>query len=300
MLFNIQRWSLHDGPGIRTTVFFKGCPLRCRWCSNPESWSFEKQLLVDTERCAACGACIEACPTGANRVGGQAIAVDRDKCIACGRCVDRCPQAAREVVGQAAATDRIAGMLERDAVFYRASGGGVTFSGGEPFARMGLLRRLAEACTLSGISTAVETSGFFLLGDALETLDWIDDIFIDLKHTDDAIHKQLTGVSNRRIIENILCLDEMGRALTLRIPLIDAITSTDENIAGVIALCGRLKHLREVELLPYHDLGAGKYDRLGLPYDKNMAAPRHETLASILARLHAHGIEARCPSLPAR
>jgi pyruvate formate lyase activating enzyme len=298
MFFNIQRWSLHDGPGIRTTVFFKGCPLRCRWCSNPESWSFEKQLLVDTQRCSACGACIEVCPTGANRMAEGKIAFDRGRCIACGRCVDCCPEDVREVVGREAVADRIAGMLERDAVFYRASGGGVTFSGGEPFARMDLLMQLARVCTHAGISTAVETSGFFPLDQAAQTLDWIDDIFIDLKHTSDTLHNQLTGVSNRRIIENILRLDEMGRALTIRVPLIQGITSTEQNIAGIVRLCRRLTHLIGVELLPYHNLGAGKYARLGLPYAGDMAAPRWETTAQILARLRAHGIAARCPSVP--
>jgi pyruvate formate lyase activating enzyme len=300
MLFNIQRWSLHDGPGIRTTVFFKGCPLRCRWCSNPESWSFEKQLLVDTERCAACGACIAACPAGANRTSGSAVVFDRGRCAACGRCVDGCPQMARELVGSDWTADRIIRMLERDAVFYRASGGGVTFSGGEPFARMDLLLRLARACSLAGIATAVETSGFFSLADAAETLEWIGEIFIDLKHTDDVLHRQLTGVSNRRIIETILGLDKMGRALTIRVPLIQGLTSTAANVAGVIDLCRRLKHLKGVELLPYHDLGAGKYARLGLPFNADMAAPRPEATARIVARLRAQGIAASCSSIPVR
>jgi pyruvate formate lyase activating enzyme len=298
MLFNIQRWSLHDGPGIRTTVFFKGCPLRCRWCSNPESWSFEKQLLFDAKRCCACGACIDVCPAGANRMSGQVVALDRSKCVACGRCAARCPGDARELVGQDGETDRIVRMLERDAVFYRASGGGVTFSGGEPFARLDQLMKLARACVLASIPTAVETSGFFSLDDAVQTLDWIDDIFIDLKHTSDPVHKRLTGVSNAVIIENILRLDEMGRALTVRVPLIQGITSTEENIAGLIGLCKRLRHLISIELLPYHDLGAGKHLRLGLAYDADMAAPRQETVQEILSRLHAHGIEASCPSVP--
>jgi pyruvate formate lyase activating enzyme len=300
MLFNIQRWSLHDGPGIRTTVFFKGCPLRCRWCSNPESWSFEKQLMVAIERCSGCGGCMEVCPTAANRTDGRTVTFDRSRCRACGLCVDRCPQTARELAGLDMTADRIIEMLARDAVFYRASGGGVTFSGGEPFARLDLLRQLAKACTLAGISTAVETSGYFSLNKAAEALEWIDAIFIDLKHTCDAAHKQLTGVSNRRIIDTILSLDEMGRALTLRLVLIDRLTSTAENIDGVIALCQRLRHLVAVELLPYHDLGAGKYARLGLAYDAQVRAPRRETIEAILARMRSHGIAASCPTLAAR
>jgi pyruvate formate lyase activating enzyme len=295
MFFNIQRWSLHDGPGIRTTVFFKGCPLRCRWCSNPESWSFDEQLLFMKERCCGCGACIDVCPRNANTPDGGHVAVDRDKCVACGQCAQVCPQHARECIGRELPVDQVMKMLERDAVFYRSSDGGVTFSGGEPFARMDLLRRLAGACVFAGIRTTVETSGFFPLKEAIGIFDWIDEIFIDVKHTDDIIHRKLTGVSNKPILENIVALDKMGRRLTIRIPLIKDLTSSAENIEGVIELCSRLQNPAAIELLPYHGLGAGKYAALGLSYASGMAAPGRRTIERILDRLRARGLDAACP-----
>jgi pyruvate formate lyase activating enzyme len=293
MFFNIQRWSLHDGPGIRTTVFFKGCPLRCRWCSNPESWSYQKQLFFMKDKCSGCGSCIVVCPAGANTLRGGELEYDRSKCVQCGYCVDICAENARELVGQDLSVDEIIRILEKDAVFYRSSGGGVTFSGGEPFAQMDVLRQLAKGCASSGIRTAVETSGFFSLPPAIDILDWIDDIFIDLKHMNDSVHQELTGVSNQTIIENIVRLDETGRRLILRIPLVKDLTDTMENIDGVVGLCSRLKNLIGLELLPYHNLGAGKYSGLNLPYEAGMAAPERDIVKSIIKRIHAHGIKTK-------
>ncbi|BBO68819.1 glycyl-radical activating family protein [Desulfosarcina alkanivorans] len=250
------------------------------------------------ERCSGCGACIDVCEAGANRLNGASLEFDRDACVACGRCEKACPQNARERVGQDLTVEAVSRILERDAVFYRSSGGGVTFSGGEPFAQMEMLRRLARGCSLAGIRTAVETSGFFAFEDARAIFDWIDAIFIDLKHTNDAIHKRLTGVSNTTIIETIMRLDAMGRGLTVRIPLVRGLTDTRENIDGVIRLCRRLRHLVGIELLPYHPLGAGKYKGLGLSFDAAMTAPEHGAIQLILARMQAHRLPAGCPGLP--
>jgi pyruvate formate lyase activating enzyme len=298
MIFNVQRWSLHDGPGIRTTVFFKGCPLRCRWCSNPESWSFETQLFFMKDLCSGCGACIDICAAGANSMIGPFVEFDRDTCVGCGRCAEDCPENARELVGQDLPVDEIIRILDRDAVFYRSSGGGVTFSGGEPFAQMDVLKRLARGCAVAGIRTAVETSGFFSFNEALAIFDWIDDIFIDLKHTNDAIHKELTGVSNTTIIDTLMRLDEMGRGVTVRIPLVKGLTDTRENIDGVIRLCRCLDHLIGIELLPYHRLGAAKYDHLNLPYDAAMTAPEQTDIESILSRMHARQLAVRISGMP--
>jgi len=241
MFFNIQRWSLHDGPGIRTTVFFQGCPLRCCWCSNPESWEFKKQ---------------EKSPT----------------------------------------IEDILETIERDAVFYRASGGGVTFSGGEPFAQPELLRQLADSLNSAGIKAAIETSGYFNFRDVSDILDMMDDIFIDIKHTNDAFHRKLTGVSNKRIIKNIFHINESGRKFVIRIPLVKGITDTPGNIDEIIRIGSDLENLIRIEVLPYHPLGVGKYKDLNQPYDETMSAPEPEMIESILNNLQAHGLKAECSS----
>jgi pyruvate formate lyase activating enzyme len=246
------------------------------------------------DKCSGCGSCIDVCPANANTQKGRKLVYDRSKCVQCGRCVDVCSENARELVGQDMSFDEIVGILRKDAVFYRSSGGGVTFSGGEPFAQMEVLRQLAKGCNFLGLRTAVETSGLFSLTDAIDIFDWIDDIFIDLKHTNDKIHQKLTGASNQKIIENIICMDELDRPLTIRIPLIKNLTDTAENVDGIVRLCGRLKNLIGLELLPYHNLGAEKYSGLNLPYDASMVAPELETIQLILDRLHAHTLKAKC------
>lgn len=298
MLFNIQRWSLHDGPGIRTTVFFKGCPLRCRWCSNPESWSFEKTLLFWPDRCAGCGVCVDVCPVGACRLDNGRAFVDRSACIRCGRCAAACPEGAREVAGMDLPAAEILDHLRRDAVFYRSSGGGVTFSGGEPFAQADLLESLVRGCIMAGIPLAVETSGYFRLDAVRPILESIDDIFIDLKHIDDRMHQRLTGVSNARILENIRRLDAMGRRLVLRVPLIAGLTGTRENMDGIIRFCQGLNHLAGIELMPYHPLGEPKYAGLGMARDVPMAAPDPSFMAALMDRLAAAGVEASCADTP--
>lgn len=296
MFFNIQRWSLHDGPGIRTTIFFKGCPLRCRWCSNPESWEFEKQLFISQDRCTGCGTCVEACPASSNVMTGQSLHHEKNRCLNCGKCISSCPGSAREIVGQNLSIKKILKAIERDAIFYRASAGGVTFSGGEPFAQKEVLRHLVEASCFAGIHTAVETCGFFVLNDVIDIIDKIDDVFIDLKHTNDLIHHKLTGVSNKCIIKNIRHINEMGKKFVIRIPLIKALTDTTENIDEAINICRDLENLIRIELLPYHSLGAGKYINLNLKYDNTMIAPGPERIDLILSKLRSHGLKAESSS----
>ena len=270
MFFNIQRWSLHDGPGIRTTIFFKGCPLRCQWCSNPESWDFKKQLLIFKNRCTACGTCAGVCPEKATVKKNKSILFDADKCTHCYRCVEVCPEGAREPAGLELDADDILKLVERDSVFYRSSGGGITFSGGEPFSQMETLSAIAEKCDLWGIDTAVETSGYFDLDKARQILEIIEHIYIDLKHMDDITHKQLTCASNQIIIQNIIDIDASGKKIALRIPLIKDVTDTNGNIRAIVTFARQLKNLKFIELLTYHNLAIPKYAALGIEYNSNI------------------------------
>lgn len=292
MFFNIQRWSLHDGPGIRTTLFFKGCPLRCRWCCNPESREFGPQIMVHTTRCTGCGTCTDTCPSGAVARTGQGISYDRTACTGCGNCVPACPAGARELTGSDRSTDELIRLIERDAVFYRASGGGVTFSGGEAFARPDLLRETADRLHAAGILLAAETCGYFDFDGVRDILDLIGDLFIDIKHTDDRLHRAYTGVSNRRILDNIRRIDDTGHPFTIRVPLVSGLTDTDANIDGIVSVCKGLRHLDHIELLPFHSLGAAKYDSLGLAYDRGMKPPEPDRIVSVLDRLRSVGLTA--------
>lgn len=299
MIFNIQRWSLHDGAGIRTTVFFKGCPLHCLWCSNPESQRFGRELFFREQNCVGCGRCVEACAARANVLRDARARLDRSLCRADGACADACPQQGREIAGLSLTAGEIVAEIARDAVFYRASGGGVTFSGGEPFAQPGLLRELAEQCQDLGVPAAVETCGLFALDEAEDILESIDHVFIDLKHADDAAHHELTGASNRVILANIAAINAMRKEMTIRLPLVAGLTDTDANILGAAAICKGLPHPFSLELMPYHDWGAGKYDALGRSPGQGLAAPDAGRLAAILDMFRKLGLQARCAKIPA-
>ena len=275
MLFDIQRWSLHDGPGIRTTVFFKGCPLRCIWCSNPESWNRNKDWYHFKHRCSRCGTCVKNCTRKAVRMEGQTIRHSLDLCSFCGMCADLCPENALEPVGFDMGLSEIMQVIEKDSIFYHHSGGGVSFSGGEPFSQAGPLRALTDMCLDRGIHTCIETSGYFEFDQVSDILAKISLIHMEIKHTDDQIHRKLTGVSNRKIIQNIIKTDAMGKTTIIRIPLIKDLTDTDLNIREIIKLITGLRHVSMVELMDYHKFGISKYDALGLDYDSGIAfSPR--------------------------
>jgi pyruvate formate lyase activating enzyme len=294
MLFDIQRWSLHDGPGIRTTVFFKGCPLRCLWCSNPESWSFAPTLLHWPASCKGCGVCVAACPNQVIGWQGGQLTLDRQRCLGCGRCVPACAQGALELVGREEAPEHILDHLLRDAVFYRNSGGGVTFSGGEPFAQPDLLRQLVHGCVRAAIPLAVESCGYFHLDQVWDLIEDIDHIFIDLKHIHPTQHRRLTGVSNQRILDNIRRMDHHGYSLILRVPLVQGLNDTPDNIAGIIDFCNELQHLNGLELLPYHPLGEQKHLALGHSIPVALRAPDGKDLKYICRRLSASGLPVIC------
>ncbi len=296
-IFNVQRFSVHDGPGIRTTVFLKGCPLRCAWCHNPESLRGEAELTVAESRCIHCGACIEACPTGRLGVLGEGgpshwapeALRAAPECTLCGTCVAACPTEARQLVGRLVGVDELVADLLEDRLFFDESGGGVTFSGGEPLAQPEFLAAALDACRRQGLRTAVDTSGFCRREDLLDMAGRTDLFLYDLKHMDEDRHRELTGVSNRRILDNLRALahvrahaligsrardrdlplvkarDAAHDAIWIRVPLIPGVNDDAANLEATARFVRSLPGVHRLHLLPYHVHGIDKRDRLTEP-----------------------------------
>jgi pyruvate formate lyase activating enzyme len=282
LIFNIQRFSVHDGPGIRTTVFLKGCPLRCAWCHNPESIRAEPELSVLESRCIHCGRCVEACPTGrlaalealspGDAAAGNGSPLLRlvpeliPECILCGTCAEVCPVEARQIVGRSMAVGELMTEVLRDRLFFDDSGGGVTFSGGEPLSQPDFLTAALEACRSEGVHTAVDTSGFCRQEDLLRIAPWTDLFLFDLKHMDDARHRELTGVSNRRILENLAALAALPEptrgSIRVRVPVIPGLNDDRTNLEATARFAASLPGVHRVDLLPYHAHGLHKRERL--------------------------------------
>jgi pyruvate formate lyase activating enzyme len=259
IIFDIQRFSLHDGPGIRTTVFFKGCPLKCLWCHNPESINPEIELAFYPYKCINCRSCILVCPTGAlqnDDLKGKKY--DREICQFCWKCAEACPGEALKVQGKRYTVEEVLTEVLRDLPFYKQSGGGVTLSGGEPTFQFDFCLALLKDCKENNISTALDTSGF-VPWERLERLLPLVDIFLyDIKHMDSEEHKRLTGVPNEVILENLLKLDKTGKPIEIRIPIIPGYNDSEKNIEAVSNFIKGLKSIKGVRLLPYHKLGLSK------------------------------------------
>lgn len=266
-IFQIQRWSIHDGEGIRSTVFLKGCPLRCRWCANPESWNSTPEVLFFHERCTGCGRCVHVCDAGAITVEAGATKVfSTGKCRGCGKCCEVCPAGARKKMGSRVTVEEVMKVIKRDAIFYRESGGGVTFSGGEPFAQLEFLRQLVVSCNRLDINTAVETCGYFDWDQVKDIFEILDCVFVDIKHMDGQVHKKWTGVSNRRILENITLISQMHPNVVVRVPLIEEVNAGEQNIRRMCDFLRQNTRVEGVEILPYHDFGESKYNALGAEF----------------------------------
>jgi len=289
LVFNLQKFSLHDGPGIRTTVFFKGCPLSCRWCHNLESQGTGREPLVALERCSGCGSCVVNCPEQAIRlVEGQA-ATDLTLCRRCGHCAVYCPQNGREICGREMTVAEVVAEVMQDRVFYDRSGGGVTFSGGEAMAQIEFLAAALAACKAEGLHTAVDTSGWVPWASFARILGLTDLFLFDLKLLDDAAHRRFTGVSNQPILDNLRRLSGATDAIFIRFPVIPTITDGPGNMRALIALLRELR-FRQVNLLPYHELGRGKAARLGRGEPlTGITPPGPERLEALRAELAAAG-----------
>ncbi len=277
IIFDIQRMSLHDGPGLRTSVFLKGCPLHCIWCHNPESHALRPQVFYKPDKCLKCGACGEICAL--HTVNAQEHLYARDECRACMKCVQACPAGALEQSGRELSVDETMAVLLRDRPFYEASGGGVTLSGGEVFAQFDFALALARRCKENGLHVAVETSGFAKTGQ-VEALAAYTDLFLyDIKETDPERHRAFTGVDNVLILQNLHRLNDMGKTVTLRCPIIPGCNDRMEHLRAVAELANSLPCVRQINVIPYHTLGNTKYDWLSREYSlKSTAMPDKDTV----------------------
>ena len=285
-------YALHDGPGIRTTVFFKGCPLSCWWCHNPEGQSPEPNLMFFENRCLGCGDCIQVCPHGAILRRNGAIHTT-SACQVCGTCADTCPSAARKVAGRWMTVSEAMRDIERDLIFWDESGGGVTFSGGEPLAQPRFLESLLDACREKRIHTVVETCGLAKKELVLDLSEKVDLFLFDLKILDPLKHKKYTGVPNDSILANLEALAQRKKPVVVRFPIIPEINDDSENIRQMVALLSRL-HIRRIHLLPYHQTGTEKYKRLGLGFRlEDLKAPPPSLVAKIAGEFERAGFDVR-------
>lgn len=281
MIFNIQKCSIHDGEGLRTLVFFKGCPLRCPWCSNPESQAYNSEIMEFPARCVGCGMCMERCPNNAIRSTGN---IHRTLCIdKCTECTDICYAEAKRIVGEEYEVEDLLKEIKKDIPFYNIYDGGVTFSGGEPLTHGAYLKRISEECKKNKINVVVESCGFGNFESFKEALPFIDHMFMDIKIIDSARHKEVTGVDNDEILSNIKRISQEGMPITIRTPIVPGYTDSRENIRGIAEFIKQLPTVSEYELMKYHNLGASKYTALGRDYQlKDVKPPSDEEMAELV------------------
>jgi glycyl-radical enzyme activating protein len=264
-IFDIQRGSIHDGPGIRTTVFLKGCPLQCAWCHNPESLENEPEISFQPEKCVGCGFCFRTCAHGGHAMKDGRHELLRANCIRCGACAAECPSQAIEVVGREMTVAAVLTEVMRDQPFYETSGGGMTLSGGEPMSQYAFTRALLQAAHGAQLHTCVETSGYGRKERFLALRPFVDLFLWDYKETDPRRHVQFTGVPADGILANLEALDAAGAAIILRCPVVPGFNDRDDHFAGIARVANGLKHVREIHLEPYHPLGKAKGERLARP-----------------------------------
>ncbi|MDR1292321.1 MAG: glycyl-radical enzyme activating protein [Clostridiales Family XIII bacterium] len=287
-VFDIQRYSTHDGPGIRTVVFFKGCPLRCKWCSNPESQRCEPDIFFREQTCLGCGRCVKVCPFHIP-VGGQGADA---KCTYCGNCVRECPAKALELKGVTLTVDEVIDEVERDAAFYSASGGGVTLSGGEPLMQPEFAEALAREARDMGYRLAIETTGYAAWDDVKRVFDHVDLVLYDVKHASPAMHEEGTGVTNDLIIDNLRKSVEEGYNIVVRAPFIGGFNTASENIEHTAELLGDVG-IGRVDILPYHTYGDNKYKMLRREYAFNGRKPTEEEIGEFRELCAEKNIKAR-------
>lgn len=262
-IFNIQHFSVNDGPGIRTVVFFKGCPLSCAWCHNPESKSKEKELSFAVKNCTLCGKCAAVCPNGVHTFENGMHLIDRNKCSLCGKCADVCVMSALEILGKRLTCEEIMIEIAKDDVFITTADGGVTFSGGEPFMHFEALYELLKLCKIKGYSTCIETSGYANTENIVRASDYTDWFLYDCKETDPENHKKFIGTDNSLILKNLSVLNDAGAKVILRCPIIPGVNDRAEHFENIAALSKKYTCIKSVEFMPYHPLGIQKAVQIG-------------------------------------
>ena len=291
IIFDIKRFSIHDGPGIRSTVFLKGCPLTCQWCHNPESQLFNAELLFRQERCLVCGSCIEVCPQRAIRYDEGKIITDSEKCLVHGKCVEVCYPGAREIIGREVTPGEVVDELVRDRTFYRESSGGVTFSGGEPLSQPDFLEDSLKLCKEQNLHTGLDTCGSAPWEELERQLPFLDLVLYDLKILDDDLHQQYTGVSNKIILENYQRLTQTKVKINIRRPVIPGVNDSAEEIQRLGEFLQENNGVSKIDLLPYHALSADKYSRLGREQSTAWKTPSLKDQERIKTQLNKMGFQ---------
>ncbi len=294
-IFDIKRYSINDGPGIRVTVFLKGCNLNCAWCHNPESISNKVQKLYTESRCIKCSACVVNCSQNACILTDEGIVTNAELCKICGRCAEVCPTTASEISRRIETTESILKIIERETVFFDQSGGGVTFSGGEPLLQPEFLFELLDACGRKGIHRAVDTAGLVNSEILLEAAKRTDLFLYDLKMIDPVMHKKWTGVGNEKIISNLKLLADSGADINIRIPLITGVNDDKENIEKSAQLIASLSgEMKKINILPYHNIAQQKYKKLGKEFNlENLIEPPKDILSAIISQFQSYGLDVK-------
>jgi pyruvate formate lyase activating enzyme len=293
-IFNIEKYAIHDGPGIRTTVFFKGCPLRCWWCHNPEGQNPRNELVYREGRCIGCGECVKKCPRKALSCSSEKVILNRKSCNVCGACAQVCPSEALSIAGQEKSVEEVVEAIERDMAFYEESEGGVTFSGGEPLLQPDFLEALLGECNERGIHTALDTSGHASQKVVDRVSRKVSLFLYDMKSMDEAKHKKYTGVSNKLVLKNLQRLVKNGCDVAVSLPIIPGANDCEENVRRTGEFISSLQNVKYVSLLPYHKAGVAKYKNLGRHYKlEKVQPPSPREIEMLKERLEAFGLKVK-------